>query len=71
VEEKRRGVKRVRHPSAGDLAIAYEILLLPDDTGQRLVSWLPADDATAHALRELAAVPTPTSPARLRVVGEA
>jgi transcriptional regulator with XRE-family HTH domain len=71
VEEKRRGTKRLRHPSAGELAIAYEILLLPDDAGQRLVSWLPADDATARALGELVAVPAPTSPARLRVVGEA
>jgi transcriptional regulator with XRE-family HTH domain len=71
VEEKRRGVKRLRHPSAGELGVAYEILLLPDDTGQRLVSWLPADDATARALGELAAVPTATSPARLRLVGEA
>jgi transcriptional regulator with XRE-family HTH domain len=71
VEEKRRGVKRLGHPIAGELAIAYEVLLLPDDTGQRLVSWLPADDATARALSDLVAVPTPTSPARLRVVGEA
>jgi transcriptional regulator with XRE-family HTH domain len=70
VEEKRRGVKRLAHPTAGELRIAYEVLLLPDDTGQRLVSWLPADDATARALGELVAAPAPSSPARLRLVGE-
>jgi transcriptional regulator with XRE-family HTH domain len=70
VEEKRRGVKRIAHPTAGVLRVAYEVLLLPDDAGQRLVSWLPADDATARALGELVAAPSPSSPARLRLVGE-
>jgi hypothetical protein len=70
VEEKRRGTKRIGHPTAGELRVDYEVLLLPDDVGQRFVTWLPADEATARALAELVAEATPTSPARLRLVGE-
>src|SRR6202022_3107568 len=43
--EKRRGTKRIKHPHLGPLRLNYEVLLLPDDiVGQRLVTWLPADD---------------------------
>jgi transcriptional regulator with XRE-family HTH domain len=68
VTEKRRGQKQLRHPTLGALALAYEVLLL-EDGDQRLITWLPADDATAAALAELVA-PSPVSPARLRVVGD-
>jgi transcriptional regulator with XRE-family HTH domain len=64
VSEKRRGVKRLAHPELHELRLAYDVLLLPDDGDQQLVTWLPADDATAEKLH--AAVPV--SPARLRVV---
>jgi transcriptional regulator with XRE-family HTH domain len=65
VSEQRRGEKRLVHPDLGELRIAYEVLLLPDDTEQQLVTWLPADDATAAALRAT----VPASPPQLRVVG--
>lgn len=61
VARKRRGTKVIRHPEAGELRIDYEVLLLPDGTDQRLVTWLPADEATATRLHELVA-------SRLRVV---
>jgi transcriptional regulator with XRE-family HTH domain len=51
VTEKRRGTKRLRHPVVGELRVAYEVLVLPDDAGQRLVTWLPADEATDDAFR--------------------
>jgi hypothetical protein len=69
VTEKRRGQKRLIHPTLGALALAFEVMLLPEDGDQRLITWLPADEATATALAELAA-PSPVSPARLRVVGD-
>lgn len=50
VAPRRRGTREVRHPGAGVLRFDYEVLLLPDDTEQRLVTWLAADDATAAAL---------------------
>jgi transcriptional regulator with XRE-family HTH domain len=70
--EKRRGMKRIVHPGLGGLRFNYEVLLLPDDDGaQRLVTWLPADDATAAALAPAAAgvKAVPSSPAQLRVIG--
>jgi hypothetical protein len=42
-------------------------LLLPDDVDdQRLITWLPVDEATARAIDDAA---VPTSPAQLRVIG--
>jgi transcriptional regulator with XRE-family HTH domain len=65
VTEKRRGTKRLAHPELGELRLAFDVMMLPDDGDQQLVTWLPADDATAARLD--AAVPV--SPAQLRVVG--
>jgi|GEM_PF-4533583 len=66
--DKRRGTKRIGHPAFGPLRLNYEVLLLPDDaTEQRLVTWLPADEATAVALAGTADG-APSSPARLRVI---
>jgi transcriptional regulator with XRE-family HTH domain len=70
VAEKRRGEERLVHPDAGQLAIAYEVLSLGDDGDQRLVTWLPADARTEAAFDDLGATATPSSPARLRVVGD-
>jgi transcriptional regulator with XRE-family HTH domain len=65
--DKRRGTTQIVHPDLGRLRLNYEILLLPDDVDdQRLITWLPGDDATAHGLGDMAA---PTSPAQLRVIG--
>jgi transcriptional regulator with XRE-family HTH domain len=70
VAEKRRGVKRLVHPEAGELRVAFEVLLLADEGEQRLITWLPADDATAVAMARLLGSADPVSPARLRVVGD-
>ena len=67
VAEKRRGAKRLRHPAVGELQLAYEVLLLPDDH-QQLVTWRAADDATDERLRRVLAEATPVSPAQLSVV---
>ena len=64
VGEKRRGAKRITHPTAGDLELAVEVLGLPDDTAQSLVTWLPGDAATAARLDALLAPP------HLRVVAD-
>jgi transcriptional regulator with XRE-family HTH domain len=56
--EKRRGTTRIVCPDIGRLRLNYEVLLLPDDVDeQRLITWLPADDATA--------VPSPAPATRL------
>lgn len=48
---KRRRAKRIVHPTVGELRIAHEVLTLPDAAGQRVVVWLPADEATDDAVR--------------------
>ncbi|MCO8273115.1 helix-turn-helix transcriptional regulator [Actinoplanes sp. TRM 88003] len=58
------GVLRLEHPQAGSLRLAYEILSVPGDNGLRLIIQLPADDATAEALRAI-------SPLRLVAGGSA
>jgi transcriptional regulator with XRE-family HTH domain len=67
VAEKRRGTKRLEHPDAGALEIAYEVLLLPDDD-QQLVAWRAADDASAERLASALSDARPVSPAQLSVV---
>ncbi|RAY12759.1 transcriptional regulator [Actinomadura craniellae] len=49
------GVERWAHPVAGELRLAYESLELPDADEQRLVVYLPADDAASTALDHLTA----------------
>jgi transcriptional regulator with XRE-family HTH domain len=67
--EKRRGATRIVHPVIGELRLNYEVLLLPDDVDeQRLITWLPADDATAVSLARAVNTPVPASPAQLRVI---
>ena len=68
--EKRRGTTHIAHPDIGRLRLNYEVLLLPDDVDeQRLITWLPADEATAIALTRISDTAVPTSPAQLRVIG--
>lgn len=59
---KRSGVERLVHPDVGELRLAYETLELPED--QRLVVYLPADDATSAALDQL----TGRQPGALRAI---
>lgn len=54
VTRKRTGVKAVAHPAVGLLRLAFETLDLPDADRQRLVIYLPADNATAAGLDRLA-----------------
>ncbi|PZG18156.1 helix-turn-helix transcriptional regulator [Nonomuraea aridisoli] len=49
----RTGVERWAHPEVGKLRLAYESLELPDPDEQRLVVYLPADEASAAALDRL------------------
>ncbi|MQA11572.1 MAG: helix-turn-helix domain-containing protein [Pseudonocardiaceae bacterium] len=51
---KRTGVERLAHPDVGELRLAYEVLELPDADTQRLVAYLPADEATSAAMDRLA-----------------
>lgn len=69
VASKGRGDKTLRHPDVGDLRIAYEVLSMADED-QRLVTWLAADERTEARLATAIGVDHPTSPPRLRVVGE-
>ncbi|MFC3961725.1 MmyB family transcriptional regulator [Nocardia jiangsuensis] len=48
------GTTRIEHPEAGRLRLLYETLDIPADDDQQLLVHLPADDATAAALAELA-----------------
>lgn len=47
------GVDRLAHPEVGELRLAYETLDLPAGDYQRLVVYLPADEATEAALATL------------------
>ncbi|WP_280350709.1 helix-turn-helix transcriptional regulator [Nocardia abscessus] len=47
------GINRLVHPEAGSLRLAYELLELSADDDQRVIVYLPADDATAAALDAL------------------
>jgi hypothetical protein len=53
MRQKRSGIKRIVHPDVGELRVAFETLQLPDADEQRLVLWLPADEATSAALDQL------------------
>jgi transcriptional regulator with XRE-family HTH domain len=70
VAAKLRGNERLLHPDVGELSIAYEALDVPDGSGQRLITWLPADHATATAIRTALTDTAAVSPPNLRVVGE-
>ncbi|MEU9291025.1 helix-turn-helix transcriptional regulator [Streptomyces sp. NPDC048275] len=55
VKEKSHGVKRLRHPLVGDLALQFESFRLPDDSEQVLVTYhAEPGSASADALRLLA-----------------
>ncbi|MGV9721469.1 helix-turn-helix transcriptional regulator [Nocardia beijingensis] len=58
------GITRLAHPEAGSLRLAYEFLDLSADDDQRVIVYLPADEATAAALDAL----TGRRPGGLRAV---
>ncbi|MFF5992755.1 helix-turn-helix domain-containing protein [Prauserella flavalba] len=58
------GELRLAHPEVGGLRLAYETLALPADDDQRLLVYLPADEATGIALDQL----TGRRPGSLRAV---
>ena len=37
------GVKRLRHPEVGELELEFQVLNLPDDSGQRILTYTGAD----------------------------
>jgi len=67
--QPRSGPTVIHHPDVGDLQIDREALRLAEHD-QQLIAWLPADDATADALRRATVTEHPVSPAHLRVVGQ-
>lgn len=60
---RRHGIERLVHHEVGELRLSFEVLALPDDD-QRMVIYLPADDASSLALDEIAG----RKPGGLRVV---
>ncbi|MET7851469.1 helix-turn-helix domain-containing protein [Streptomyces avermitilis] len=55
VKEKTHGVKLLRHPLVGDLALQFESFRLPDDSEQALITYhAEPGSASAEALRLLA-----------------
>jgi transcriptional regulator with XRE-family HTH domain len=55
VGEKRRGVKQLDHPVGGRLDLEFTALGLPERGFRRLVTYLPADEASAAVLDRLVA----------------
>jgi len=50
----------------GELRLDTEVLLMSDETDQRLIAWLPSDGATNVALERIC---DDTRPGPLRIVG--
>lgn len=64
VKIHRSGVKRLRHPLVGDLALPYEALELPADPGLRINTYTPEPDSPERqALNLLAGWTTTRTPA--------
>ena len=70
VDERGSGVKRVDHPTAGVLTVAYAMLAAQDGSEQRLVVLTPADESTESRLRALVAVHSRRAAGGDRAVGE-
>jgi len=70
VARKSLGPTRILHPEGGELRVDLEVLLMSDDTDQRLVAWLPSDEATNVALDRICdGTNEAVGPAPLRIVG--
>jgi len=66
VGQKRRGIKQLAHPAGGPLDLEFTALGLPEPGVLQLVTYLPADEASAVVLDRL--VSTPAAAPHLRVV---
>jgi len=55
VKFHRTGAKRLHHPVVGDLALAYEALELPGDSGQRILAYTPEPGSPAQDALDLLA----------------
>jgi transcriptional regulator with XRE-family HTH domain len=66
IARKPRGPRRIVHPDGGELRLDSEVLLLSDETDQRLIAWLPSDGATNVALERIC---DDSRPGTLRIVG--
>lgn len=55
VRTRAHGTKRLRHPTAGELTVGYDVLATCDGSEQYLVAVTPADAAAERALRRLLA----------------
>jgi transcriptional regulator with XRE-family HTH domain len=51
------GVKRLRHPEVGELELEFAVLLLPDDSGQRILTYTAAPGSPSDAALRLLAAP--------------
>ncbi|MCS7479525.1 helix-turn-helix domain-containing protein [Umezawaea endophytica] len=56
IEVNGRGLKVLRHPGVGEIAVRFEVLVPLQDPDQRLVVFRPADDGSRAALDRLCAV---------------
>ena len=43
------GIKRFRHPEVGEFEAEFEALQLPDDSGQRIMTYTATPDSPAEA----------------------
>lgn len=59
------GEKNILHPVAGEMNLRYQALLLPDESHRRLVTYVPADEATAQALDDLITPQVERAPLRI------
>jgi transcriptional regulator with XRE-family HTH domain len=71
VGERSSGVKRVAHPAAGVLTVAYDMLTAPDALEQRLVVLTPLGAETEQRLRALVAAYSRRVASERAEVGEA
>ena len=65
VVRRHTGTTRVSHPDVGEVRVSFETMQLADGDDQRLVVYLPADEAAASAFDALAGL----QPGNLRAVG--
>ena len=69
VGQERRGITQLAHPVGGPLDLEFSALGLPEGGFRRLVTYLPADEASAIVLDRLVSTPPAGRTPALRVVG--
>ena len=64
------GTKRLHHPEVGDIDLGFEVLHLPDTSGQRIITYTAEPGSAAStALRLLGTSTAPTTSNRVGVQG--